>query len=171
MWCAASSTGEEPYTIAFTTEQVCTSRPNIDWRLLATDISTRVLRKASDGVYSESALEAVPEAVRRRNLIKAPTPNGETEPHFRVRDDLRSRILFRRMNLAKPPFPMRGPLDVVFCRNVMIYFDEPVRRALVAEFRRLLKPGGLLIVGMSEGLVGCDDGFARRGASTYEKVS
>jgi chemotaxis protein methyltransferase CheR len=76
-------------------------------------------------------------------------------------------LRFRRLNLSTPPFPLRGPLDAVFCRNVMIYFDTPVRRALVDEFLRLLRPGGLLVVGKSESLIGLADGLDRVGPSVY----
>lgn len=167
VWCAASSTGEEPYTLAFTLAEAFGTRP-IDWRILATDISTRVLRHAEQAVYSEESALSVPEATRRKYMTRE--RRGGESTNYAVRESIRSHMLFRRMNLSKPPFPMRGPLDVVFCRNVMIYFDDKVRHALVAEFRRLLKPGGLLVVGMSEGLVGCEDGFRRGGDSTYIKI-
>lgn len=164
LWCAASSSGEEPYTIAITARDSfrrC-SAP-VDWRLLATDISTRVLGEATAGYYPKSRLENVPAEIVSRHF--EPERNGV----LRVRSDLRSRVVFRRLNLSKSPFPMRGPLDVVFCRNVMIYFDEATRARLVAEFCRLLKPGGLLIIGKAESLTDSEHRFERAGPSTYRR--
>ncbi|MBI1382408.1 MAG: methyltransferase domain-containing protein [Planctomycetaceae bacterium] len=168
-WCAASSTGEEPYTIAMTLAEVereLGARP--DCRLLATDISTRVLKEASDGAYNNARMAGVPEELRKRYFAR--TEIAGVEMH-RAIPELSSRIMFRRLNLSQPPFPMRGPLDAVFCRNVMFYFDEPVKEALVAEFHRLLKPGGLLFVGKSESLPPGSPGYVRAGSSVFRKVN
>lgn len=150
IWCAASSTGEEPYTLAMTVlEALGGSHP--DFRLLATDISTRVLETARQGVYGAAKVEPVPRPLLQKYFRKL---GGGPEADYQVNDDLKRIVSFNRLNLSEPPFPMKGPFDVVFCRNVMIYFDNEVRRRLVLEISRLLKPGGYLMIGHSESLSG-----------------
>jgi chemotaxis protein methyltransferase CheR len=148
-WCAASSSGEEPYSLALALADLLEGK---DWRILATDISTRVLAVAERAIYPKARIKPVPPYLAMRYLEPAGLL-GEEEL-FRVRAELRARVVFRRLNLAEPPFPMQGPLDAVLCRNVMIYFDLPVRQALVAEVDRLLRPGAPFIVGHSETLNG-----------------
>ncbi len=148
IWCAAASTGEEPYSLAITLAETLAGR-EIDWRILATDISTRVLAVAKAGRYQEKQLSRAPAALRKRWFRPTETPGTEE-----VHPALRERVHFARLNLAKPPYPMQGPFDAVFCRNVMIYFDTGVRQALITEIERLLAPGGLLCIGHSETLAG-----------------
>jgi chemotaxis protein methyltransferase CheR len=146
VWCAASSTGEEPYTLAITLASAFAGS-NAEWRILATDISVRALTAAREGLYSPAQVAAVPAELRARSFTKE-------ADKLRVRPELRQRVQFARLNLAQPPFPLRGGLDAVFCRNVMIYFDGDTRRALVREMARLCRPGALLVVGHSETLSG-----------------
>lgn len=150
IWCAASSTGEEPFTIAMTALETIGSRA-VDLKILATDISTRVLRHCSVGEYAIDRLAKVPDHLRKKYFEKTAT-NGDAR--MRVRPALQNVTVFRRLNLAEPPYPMRGPLDVIFCRNVMIYFDNHGRERFLREAQRLLKPGGYLIVGHTESLTG-----------------
>jgi len=150
IWSAASSTGEEPYTIAMTMLDTLPEKEP-DAKIMATDISTRVLRQCMQGVYREDKVEPIPRAMRARYFEKHKDSDQVT---YSARDILRQHVTFRRLNLSKPPFPMKGPLDVVFCRNVMIYFDNTVRAGLLQEIHRLLKPGGFLMVGHSESLTG-----------------
>ncbi len=149
IWCAAASTGEEPYTIAMTLREAIPSVT--DAKLLATDISTRVLARASKGVYTAKSVEAVPSELRLRHFVKE--GRGE-DASYKVKPELRRVVRFGRINLSKPPFPLHGPLDVIFCRNVMIYFDNTVRTGLLNDMCRLLRPGGVLIVGHAESLSG-----------------
>jgi chemotaxis protein methyltransferase CheR len=146
VWCAACSSGEEPYTIAMTMLEVIGNRP-VQLKILATDISTRVLELARQGAYSASAVASIPEPLRRRYVT--PDAGGKL---YRANEQLRRLVTFNRVNLAKPPYPMKGPFDAVFCRNVMIYFDNEIRIRILAETRRLLRPGGLLCVGHAESL-------------------
>ena len=163
LWSAASSTGEEPYSLAMTVEEVLSKHErSVDARILATDISTRVLNKARAGRYEASKLDGIPAVYRRRHMI------GDGED-YRVADHISNRVLFKRLNLSRQPFPMKGPLDVIMCRNVMIYFDDDLRGAIAEECRRLLSPGGLLVLGKSESLVGNRECFERAGPSTYRK--
>ncbi|MFN8548143.1 MAG: protein-glutamate O-methyltransferase CheR [Candidatus Eisenbacteria bacterium] len=152
VWSAASSSGEEPYTIAMTLYESMTAPPP-DVKILATDISTRVLARCREGVYESEKLKTVPDDLRRRHF--APVANS-TDAACRVKDHLRQMIRFARLNLATPPFPMSGPFDVIFCRNVMIYFDPQIKKNLVTDMHRLLRPDGFLIIGHAESLNGLD---------------
>ncbi len=167
LWCAAAATGEEPYSLAMTLAEVA-GDARLAWRILASDISVTALRTAAAGVYPESRIEPVPETLRRKYWRRAGTEGGETT--WRVADELRTRLLFKRVNLATPPFPLRGELDAVFCRNVMIYFDSAVRQRLVSEIERLLRPGGLLVVAHSETLNGIRSVLKTLSPSVYRKV-
>jgi len=150
IWCAASSSGEEPYTIAMTfLENAGNFRG--DCRILATDISTRILRQARAGEYIEPKMQGVTPQLRQRYFTS--TGKGPSRV-YKVNDTLASMVTFSRLNLSKPPFPMKGPFDLIFCRNVMIYFDNIVRKRLMEEFVRLLRPGGYLLVGHSESMAG-----------------
>lgn len=135
----------------------------VDARILATDLSTRVLDKARTGVYAPDQVEKVPQPLRKR-LFEA-LPDGKLQ----VREGLKSLVAFKRLNLAQPPYPMKGPLDVIFCRNVLIYFDNLLRVRLLADMYRLLKPGGLLFVGHAEGLTGMVSDFKCLQPTVYRK--
>lgn len=165
LWCAASSSGEEPYTIAMTLRE-CGLPAECDVRILATDISTRVLRAAEEGVYAKSKIDSIPSALVSRHFKAVRGPDGTD---YEASAELKRMILYKRLNLAFPPFPMKGPMDVILCRNVMIYFDNPVRKRLIAEFHRLLKPGGYLLVGHAESLNGLATEFKCVSPSVYLK--
>ncbi|MBK7189187.1 MAG: protein-glutamate O-methyltransferase [bacterium] len=166
IWSAACSTGEEPYSIAMTVGTP-NGRRNADIRILATDISTRVLAEAQAGRYPEARLSTVPEA-RRRTCFTRVSAEGET--FYEVKPELRRLVMFRRLNFKAMPYPIRGTFDVIFCRNAMIYFDRPQRERMVREFARLLKPGGYLLVGHAETLIGMSDCFRVIRPSIYERL-
>lgn len=166
LWSAACSSGEEPYTIAMVLHEACGGQP-VDFRVLATDLSTKILERAQRGLYTASALEPVPQDWRVRHFDRQSTADGE--PLYSVKPALRERVLFRRLNLAAPPFPLQGPLDAVFVRNVMIYFDRETRQQLVAEAARLLKPGGYLFCGHAESLTGLSTSLQTVRPSVYRK--
>ena len=163
IWCAASSSGEEPYTIAMTLDPIL---EGCDWKVLATDISTRVLALAVAGVYGAEEIEGIPPAMLQRYLDRLPA-GEDGEVQWAVRDRLKQRITYRRLNLASRPYPMKGPLDAVFCRNVMIYFDRPMRAGVVGEFERLVGPGCPLFIGHSETLNGITTRFKTERPSVY----
>jgi chemotaxis protein methyltransferase CheR len=150
IWSAAASTGEEPYTLAMTLCEAL-QEPGVDARILGTDISTRVLQACAAGVYGATKLRGVPADLRQKYFDRCDDGGQEC---FAVKPRLAGMVSFSRLNLSTPPFPMRGPFDVVFCRNVMIYFDAEVRRRLLLEICRLLRPGGYLMVGHAESLTG-----------------
>jgi chemotaxis protein methyltransferase CheR len=162
-WSTACSTGEEPLSIAMTMADV-THGMDVDIRILATDISGRAIERCVDGTYTAARVADVPEPLRQRSMEKHHV-DGQTV--FRPRPEVRAMIAYHRLNLSAPPFPMLGPFDAIFCRNVMIYFDNPVRAALLAELYRLVKRGGYLFVGHAESLTGMMSGFKSVRPSVY----
>lgn len=164
-WCAACSSGEEPYTLAMTLLETVKNR-KLDIKILATDISITALGRGRAGVYEEKKMQGVPVMLRQKYFDAH--GNGD-EKSFSVKPVLKNMIVFKRFNLSVTPFPMRGPMDIVFCRNVMIYFDQDVRNRLIGEICRLLKPGGNLMVGHAEGLVGLTSGLKNVKPSIYVK--
>jgi chemotaxis protein methyltransferase CheR len=168
-WSAAASSGEEPYTMAMVLEEALLGR-DVDYRILATDLSTRALAEAVEGVYPEVRVARVPSQLRQRYFSRLDCRAGEGR-RYAVGPALRERVAFARLNLATPPFPMRGPFDAVFCCNVMIYFDREVRQRLVAEIEHVLAPGGLLVLGRAETLNGIATALRPAGASTYQKLA
>lgn len=169
IWCAAAATGEEPYSIAITTREALDVN-SFDIKILATDISTKALNTAMAGAYSEEKLKNIDDDHRRRNFEKFTPESHRDDRAWRVKGSIRSLLTFKRLNLAEPPFPMTGPLDFVFCRNVMIYFDQYIRRNLINEIARLLKPGGILVIGHSENLRGIESGLVSLAPSVYQKA-
>lgn len=149
VWSSACSTGEEPYTIAMTLYEGVRDPRQWEFKILASDLSTRVLEQAKAGVYEADRLKDVPADLLRRHFLKGRGPN---EGLFKVKPHLASIVEFRRINLMDEQFPIKTPLDMIFCRNVMIYFDRPTQEKLVNKFHRYLKPGGYLCIGHSESL-------------------
>jgi chemotaxis protein methyltransferase CheR len=143
-WCAASSTGEEAYTLAMMLEDHFGSMPGWETTLLATDLSKDVLEIGKNGVYSAESVKTLP-ALWQNSYFQR-TIDGK----YQVVDKLRQKVLFRRFNLMTPVFPFKRPFHVIFCRNVMIYFDTPTRDNLVRKFAEFLEPGGYLFIGHSE---------------------
>lgn len=166
-WSAASSSGEEPYSLAISIREAI-GNANVDVKILATDISTRVLEKCREGTYREDKFETMPRFLRDRYFEPQ---RGEDQMHYVAKPVLRKMLVFRRLNLSETPFPMRGPFDMVFCRNVMIYFDNTVRSRLLDEIHRMLRPGGYLMVGHAESLTGMLSPFKMVQPSVYRKAS
>lgn len=166
LWCAAAATGEEPYTLAITILEAL--KRNVDVKILATDISNAALGKAKAASYPEKTVAPLSKAQKMR-FLQADPDAAAGEKRFLVTPEARKLLTFRRLNLAKPPFPMKGPFDFVFCRNVMIYFDNPVRQELVANMSSLLAPGGYLMTGHSETLAGLDTDLTLVRPSIYRK--
>ena len=137
-----------------------------DVKILATDLSTRVLKIARAGEYEARHIEAVPRALVSKYL---PRCREDGAACYAVADGIKSMVRFARLNLSQPPFPMKGPFDVVFCRNVMIYFDNEIRKRLLAELYRLIRPGGLLMVGHAESLSGMISSFRHVEPSVFVK--
>jgi chemotaxis protein methyltransferase CheR len=164
IWSAGCSTGEEPYTIALVLRRELTDMSRHDVRILATDIDTDVLAKASRGEYGVDALDSIPDPFCR-HFQPTPESNGAT---VKVAHDVRSLITFRPLNLMDA-WPVKGPFDAIFCRNVMIYFDGPTKAKLIDRFIRLIKPGGWLYIGHSESLLGSHPGLHLMGRTIYRR--
>lgn len=164
IWSAACSSGEEPYSIAVLLAESLPNFKNWDIRILGTDISTQVLAKANEAVYKTEVLEPIPQAWRQKYFVKE-DPLGKT---WRVVPQLRSLVSLARLNFMEK-FPMRGPFDVIFCRNAMIYFDKPTQETLVRRFYDLLAPGGYLLIGHSESLTGAKHDFNYIQPAVYQK--
>ena len=146
IWCGAASSGEEPYMIAMVLADFFgLEREQWDTKVLATDISTKVLQKAMTGIYSAEQLQSVPEQWKRR-FFKSLT-NGQ----YQVKDELKKEVIFRQFNLMDP-FPFKRKMHTIFLRNVMIYFDEKTKRELVRKVYDALEPGGYLFIGTTETL-------------------
>ncbi len=166
IWSSACSTGEEPYTIAMTLFEHAPNPSQWDFKILASDISTRVLSKAAAGLYQEDRFRDVPSDVLKRHFLRG---RGESAGMFKVKPHLAAVIQFRRLNLMDSQFPIKNPLDLIFCRNVMIYFDRPTQATLVNKFYRYLKPGGYLFIGHSESLQWVEHSFKSLAPTIYQK--
>lgn len=164
LWCSASSTGEEPWSIAMTLARVVPDWQKRDVAVLATDIDTGVLAEAKAARYPMASIATVPPDLRTRYLHPQRSPSGEL---YEVRPDLRTMVSFARLNLVKIPYPMNGPLDVIFCRNVLIYFDNETRIRVLTAMVKLLKPHGMLVLGPSESAMGLDAIVERTTDSVY----
>ena len=166
IWCCASSTGEEPYSIAMTVvDTLGTFTPPVS--IVATDLDTSVLEKASAGIYTQERVQKLrPDQMRRYFLREAGSPEGT----LRVRPELRALLTFRQVNLLHAPWPVRGPFDAIFCRNVMIYFDKRTQRQVLQNLAPLLRRDGLLFAGHSESFLHSADVFRLRGSTVYEPV-
>lgn len=149
VWSAASSSGEEAYTIAMVLSDLL---GNADWQVLGTDISTRVLERARTGLYPIERSAGIPKEMLHASCLKG---TGKQEGMFLVSRHLRQRVTFTQANLIQP-LPRLGPFDVAFLRNVLIYFEPPQKKLVVEAVAAQVKPGGLLIVGHSESLTGLD---------------
>ncbi|MCX7635218.1 MAG: protein-glutamate O-methyltransferase [Syntrophales bacterium] len=164
LWSAGCSTGEEPYSLAIAVRECLGDRP-CDVKILATDISTRVLNKAMSGIYAEDRIERVPRDLLRRYFQYG---TGKSAGLYRVKEDIRGLVDFRRFNLMDEP-PSDFRFDIIFCRNVMIYFDKPTQNNVVNRFYRCLEPGGYLFIGHSESLTGLEHAFKYVEPSVYRK--
>ncbi len=151
VWSAGCSTGEEPYTLAMVLNEFAGGGARFDYRVLATDISGRVLEKAQLAVYPEERAAPVPAGLKRKYLLRS---RDRSEGLVRVVPELRARVRFRRLNLMANDFGIRERIDVIFCRNVIIYFDRPTQERLLHRFCDLLPGGGHLFMGHSETLSG-----------------
>jgi len=168
VWCCAASTGEEPYSIAMTLAEV--GGVQMQAKIVASDIDTQALAAASDGVYTTENIKSMQDARLKRFFLKG---TGSRAGRVRVNDATRAMVSFEQVNLIAPPWPhilRQAPFDVIFCRNVMIYFDKPTQARILESFAPLLKPGGLLFAGHSENFSYMTTAFRLKGQTVYERV-
>ena len=164
IWCNAASTGEEPYSIVITALEALGA--NAPVKLTASDIDSRVLATAAQGVYRLDNVKGLSTERLQRFFLRG---KGANAGLLRAKPELTKAIDFISVNLIRDDWPFREPFDVVFCRNVMIYFDAPTQRAVLERIHRVLKPGGMLFVGHAENFSESRDLFTLRGKTVYER--
>lgn len=163
LWCSAASTGEEPYTMAMTMVDLFESfTPPV--RILATDLDTHVLKKAQEGIYPLDRVEKLPPDVLKRFFLKG---TGSNAGYVQVRQELRNLVTFRQLNLLDERWPIKGPFDAIFCRNVMIYFDKPTQYKILQKFVPVMRRDALLFAGHSESFQHAADLFKIQGRTVY----
>lgn len=165
IWSAGCSTGEEPYSVAMVLRDAIPAGQGWDARILATDIDSNVLARAQLGIYAEERATGIPERYLRRSFRRG---QGDNAGMLRVNDEIRSLISFRQLNLMQD-WPMKGPFDLIFCRNVVIYFDKPTQKRLFNRYADLLVDNGHLFIGHSETLFQICDRFTSIGRTIYRK--
>jgi len=165
IWSAACSSGEEPYSAAAISRDVIGHRSDLDFKILATDIDTDILDRAAAGQYPADQFDRLPADLRPLLRLEGQSARGEA----RIADDLKRLIAFKRLNLIER-WPMKGPFDVIFCRNVFIYFDTPTKAAILDRYVALLQPGGFLYLGHSESLPQPHPQLRLIGRTIYERT-
>jgi chemotaxis protein methyltransferase CheR len=163
IWSAGCSSGEEAYSIAMTLYKCIDRLAEWDARILATDIDTEMVDHGRHGIYINEFLDDIPEDFRKKYVRAV---DGD---RFRLAYPLKKLITFKALNLLNP-WPMKGPFDMIFCRNVVIYFDQPTKKALFDRFANILKPDGLLFIGHSESLFKVTRRFRMVGQSVYQRI-
>ncbi|AZS20748.1 protein-glutamate O-methyltransferase CheR [Caulobacter sp. FWC26] len=153
VWSAAASTGAEPYTLAMVLDAFCREQRGLDYAIFATDICTEVLSQALDGRYPASMIDPVPVAFRRRYVRQS---RDASRHEVRIAPSLREKVLFGRLNLMEEDYPLDQDMDIIFCRNILIYFDKATQAKVLSRLCRHLRPNGHLFLGHSESIVGLD---------------
>ncbi len=165
VWCSAASTGEEPYSIAMTLVEALGEHAERQCTVFASDIDSQMLAKADAGVYSLDQVKAMSTDRLKRFFLKG---TGAHAGLVKVRPEVRAMVNFGRVNLTDTRYDVKGPYDVIFCRNVMIYFDKPTQAQVLSRFEPLMKPGALLFAGHSENFTYVSQAFRLRGQTVYE---
>lgn len=163
-WSAGCSTGEEPYTLAMVLSQFAEITPSFRFSILATDISTKVLKSAQLGIYQKEKIAPVPMPLRQKYLLRS-----KDKTLVRIIPELRSCVHFMRLNFMDNDFKLKDMMDIIFCRNVIIYFDKPTQESILQRICCYLEPGGYLFMGHSETLNGMDLPVTQVSASIYKR--
>jgi len=168
VWSAGCSTGEEPYTLAIVLKEFTETFPEhrLDYLILATDISTTVLQKAKLAVYVDEKVEPIPDELKTKYLLKG---KNKKKGLVRIAPELRDAVKFRRLNFIDDDFGMREPMDIIFCRNVIIYFDRATQEKILNRFCRHLNPGGYVFLGHSESIHGLNVNLVQVAPTVYRK--
>ncbi|TYL47563.1 CheR family methyltransferase [Marinomonas sp. IMCC 4694] len=168
VWSAGCSTGEEAFSLAMILESLRRDRHISDFRIDATDISVSVLQTARSGVYTEARIESIPESMRKLYLLKS---RNSEKKLYKMCKELRQKVFFDEFNLITDTYPKSGSYDLIFCRNVMIYFNNEQRNNMIRHFNNSLTDEGVFFIGHSEGLTGNNDIFKQIIPTVYRKVS
>lgn len=167
VWSAACSIGAEPYTIAMLMEDFCQANRGLDYSIFATDLCTQVLAEALLGIYPAAMIEPVPLALRQRHLL---TSRDTAKKTVRIAPNLRSKLSFARQNLMDPTYAAPRDLDMIFCRNLLIYFDKPTQATVLKRLCTHLRPGGYLFLGHSETIVGVDLPVRTAAGTVFQRI-
>ncbi|MEI7816900.1 MAG: protein-glutamate O-methyltransferase [Desulfuromonadales bacterium] len=166
IWSAGCSTGEEPYTLAMVLSEFAVGRPDFRASITASDICTQVLQTAKAAIYPEERTDPIPLNLKKKYLMRS---REKTRSLVRIAPQLRSLVNFRRINFMDDDLGITEKMDIIFCRNVVIYFDKPTQQTLMRKFHKQLKPGGYLFIGHSETLSGLDVDFKAVASTVYRK--
>lgn len=167
IWSAGCSTGAEPYTLAMVLDEFSPQNEGFSYKITATDICTRVLAAAKTAVYAEREAAPIPPSAKKRYLLRS---KDRIRPMIRIVPELRRRVAFRRLNLMDTDYAMTDTMDIIFCRNVIIYFDRPTQYGVLSRLCRCLKTNGFLFMGHSETLNGFDLPLQQVTANVYRKL-
>lgn len=166
IWSAGCSTGEEPYTLAMVLAEFAVGNPGFRVAITASDICTRVLQTAKTAIYPEERTDPIPLNLKKKYLMRS---REKSKGLVRITPELRSLVSFRRINFMDDDLGIAEKMDIIFCRNVVIYFDKPTQQTLMRKFYKQLKPGGYLFIGHSETLSGLDVDFKAVASTVYRK--
>jgi len=166
VWSSACSSGEEPYTLAMVLTELAENNGGLKFSILASDLSTRVLRKAHSGVYKEEQIAEIPQRFRKKYLLRS---KESSLGLVQMGAALRKAVTFRRINLMDDDFAIKDKFHIIFCRNVLIYFQKDEQERLMLKFSKQLEPGGFLFIGHSESLLGMDIPFDQVEPTVYRK--
>ena len=167
IWSAGCSSGEEPYTLGMVLSDFLEKFPGFDFSILGTDISRRMLYHAQKAIYKDQDIYPIAHRLRATYLLKG---KGPQKGNWRITSELRNKIQFKRLNLVDEHFELPNLMDIIFCRNVIIYFDRPTQSRLFEKFHMWLVPGGFLFIGHSETLYGINNQFEYLQATIYRKT-
>ena len=166
VWSAASSTGEEPYTLAMVLSELAESQA-LNWQVLGTDISTAVLERARRAIYTEACAAAIPGALKHKYLLRS---RDRAQGLVRIHPRLRQKVTFQRLNLLSRHYNLPRPIDVIFCRNVFIYFNRATQAQILLRFVDALRPGGFVFLGHSETTNGLSIPLVQIAPTIYQKA-
>jgi len=166
LWSAGCSTGEEPYTLAMVLSEFAENVPGFDFQIFASDISTKVLELARQGIYNVDKVAPVPSLLQKKYLLRSKDPERR---QVRIAPELRSKASFRRVNFMDDDYAIRESFDIIFCRNVIIYFDRPTQEVFLGKLCRHLRAGRYIFMGHSETLNGMDLPLHQVAPSSYRK--
>ncbi len=166
IWSAGCSTGEEPYTLAMVLAEYAVNNPDFKVAITATDICTKVLQTAKTAIYPEERTDTIPLNLKKKYLLRS---KDRAKSLVRIAPQLRSLVSFQRINFMDDDLGLADKMDIIFCRNVVIYFDKPTQQTLMQKFHRQLRPGGYLFIGHSETLSGLNVDFVPVASTVYRR--